>query len=147
MDPALVRTAPSVVFVKTESKGLNVDFFNKKQNTERQVYETPESLKKDPAGISTKNYNSVPVAQTQRWGTGVSSNGRRVPEGITIPEVGERPAAGELVSVPLSPEEGKKRGWGATKEYAMFGNENYEKLANNLKPVVSEATDIGKKAR
>merc|ERR1712107_697151 len=75
----------------------------------------------------------------------VPSNGRRVPEGITIPEVGERPAAGELVSVPLSPEEGKKRGWGATKDYAMFGNENYEKLANNLKPVVQRPQILGKK--
>merc|ERR1712232_1211566 len=139
-----------VTFVKAAAKGPSFDPFKKPtQIGYGEKMETPESLKLDnTAGISVKNYNSVTPSQTQKWGVGASSNGRRVPEGIVVPEVGERPAAGELVGGgPLSGDEIKKRGWGFTKEYAMFGNENYEKLANNLKPVVSEAPDIGKKAR
>merc|ERR1711953_1196401 len=128
--------------------GPSVDFFSKKQAGPRgEAMPVPEKLKVDNRLYAADNYNSVVPSQTQKWGTGASSNGRRIPEGITIPEVGERPAAGELVSVPISPDEVKAKGWGGTKEYAMFGNEQYEKLANNLKPVVTESTDIGKKAR
>jgi len=102
-------------------------------------------------GISTKNYNSVPAANTQKWGIGATSNGRRAENiyaGATIPEVGERPAPGELImGLGLKPDEFKTRGYGGTKEYAMFGNSEYEKLSNNLKPKVTDNVDQSPKAR
>merc|ERR1712187_739270 len=98
VDPALVRTAPSVTFVKSYAPS---DFLTKPKQiqSEGKSFPLPEKLQREPdTGISSDNYNSVALAQTQRWGVGASSNGRRVPEGVAIPQVGERPAAGELVS-------------------------------------------------
>jgi len=95
-----------------------------------------------------KNYNEVGGALTQRWGTGDTSNGRSVENlygTVAIPEVGARPAGGELNKA-LSPEEIKARGWGATKAGAMFGNEKYELLTNGLKAELTKSEDIKPKA-
>jgi len=64
---------------------------------------------------------------------------------VKIPEVGERPTGGELNKA-LDSEAIKAKGWGATKAGAMFGNDKYELLDNNLKPVLNKAEDIKPKA-
>merc|ERR1711953_1489208 len=122
--------APSLTFVKSDIKNL------------------------DPSknsAISTKNYNNVKPSLTSKWGIGSSSNGRRpdaIYAGAAIPEVGARPEPGELImGRGLKPDEIKAQGYGATKDYAMFGNSEYEKLSNNLKPKVTENVDQSPKAR